>query len=109
MLQKGKIGETYCIGAQHEELTNLDVVKKIIRLLGKDESVIEYVKDRPGHDVRYAMDWTKINKELGWIPEHDFDYWLEKTVNWYKKNHDWWKHVKSGEYRKYYKKQYGGR
>ena len=74
--------------------------------MGKDEGFIEYVKDRPGHDRRYAVDWSKIQNELGWKPMHDFDEWLEKTVRWYKENEKWWKNVKSGEYQKYYKKQY---
>lgn len=106
VLKRGKTGETYCIGAQHQEITNLEVVKKIIKLLGKDDSFVEYVKDRPGHDERYALDWSKINKEFGWKPAYDFDTWLEKTVEWYKKNQDWWRHIKSGEYQQYYKKQY---
>lgn len=107
VLLKGKIGETYIVGGQTEDITNLEVVKKIIHLLGKDEGLIEYVKDRPGHDVRYAMDWTKINKELDWKPLYDFDTWLTKTVEWYKNNQDWWKKIKSGGYRKYYEEQYG--
>lgn len=106
VLLKGKVGETYIVGGQTEDITNLEVVKKIIKLLGKDESSIEFVKDRPGHDVRYAMDWTKINKELGWKPLYDFDTWLAKTVEWYKENEEWWKKVKSGDYQNYYKKQY---
>jgi dTDP-glucose 4,6-dehydratase len=106
VLQKGKAKETYCIGGQHQEYTNLEVVKKIVKLLGKDESMIEFVKDRPGHDVRYALDWTKIKTELGWKPKHQFEDWLVKTVDWYKKNKDWWKHVKSGEYQDYYQRQY---
>ncbi|MCH7952087.1 dTDP-glucose 4,6-dehydratase [Patescibacteria group bacterium] len=109
VLRKGKVGETYCVGAQHEEMTNVQVAKKIVKLLGKDESSIEHVKDRPGHDVRYAMDSAKIRKELGWKPKYDFDTWLEKTVEWYKKDTLWWKHVKSGEYQEYYKEQYEDR
>jgi len=107
VLQKGKIGETYCIGGQTEEISNLQVVKKIIKLLGKSEDMIEFVTDRPGHDVRYVLNWSKINKELGWKPEHDFDSWLQKTVEWYKNNQSWWKRVKTGEYLDYYQKQYG--
>lgn len=109
VLRDGQIGETYCVGGQHQELTNLAVVRKIVKLLGKDESAIEFVKDRPGHDVRYALDWTKIQNELGWKPQHDFDTWLAKTVEWYSQNRDWWKHVKSGEYQEYYQKLYGDR
>jgi len=76
-------------------------------MLGKDESLIEFVKDRPGHDRRYAIDWSKIKRELGWKPQNDFDTWLEKTVEWFKNNKPWWRRVKSGEYQEYYKKQYG--
>ena len=84
----------------------MDVVKKIIKILGKSENDLEFVKDRPGHDRRYAIDWSKIHNELGWEPQHSFDEWLEKTVQWYVENKDWWEKVKSGEYQKYYKKQY---
>lgn len=107
ILQKGKIGETYFIGGTTEDIPNIEVVKKIIKLLGKDTSFIEYVKERPGHDRRYAMDWTKINRELGWKPQFDFDTNLRSTVEWFVKNRAWWERVKSGEYQKYYKKQYG--
>ena len=109
VLLHGKEGETYCVGGLKKgakEINNLEVAKDIIRILGADESMIEFVKDRPGHDRRYAIDWTKINKELGWEPLHDFSEWLEKTVQWYKDNEDWWKNVKSGSYEEYYKKQY---
>jgi dTDP-glucose 4,6-dehydratase len=109
VIHKGEVGETYCVGGQHEELSNLDVVKKIIGLIGKKESKIKYVKDRPGHDVRYAMDWTKIHMKLGWKPKYDFDKWLEKTVEWFQSNQEWWKRVKSGEYQEYYQTLYAGR
>ncbi|MCL5746907.1 MAG: dTDP-glucose 4,6-dehydratase [Patescibacteria group bacterium] len=107
ILQKGKNGETYCVGGLTEDINNLEVVKKILNILGKHENMIEYVKDRPGHDRRYSLDWSKIKNELGWKPMHDFDEWLEKTVDWYKNNQDWWKNVKNGEYKRYYKRQYG--
>lgn len=107
VLQKGKIGETYCVGGLTEDINNLEVAKKIVTLLGKDEKSIEFVKDRPGHDRRYAIDWTKIKTELGWQPLHDFDTWLEKTVMWYQENQWWWKDIKSGTYKEYYRKQYG--
>lgn len=94
VLQKGTSGETYCVGGLTDDLNNLTIIKKIIKIMGKDESVIEFVKDRPGHDRRYAVDWTKINSELGWQPEHDFDVWLERTVQWYKENESWWKPLK---------------
>ena len=107
ILQKGKVGETYCIGGLTDDVNNLEVVKKILKILGKSEDMLEFVKDRLGHDRRYAVDWSKIKNELGWEPMHSFDEWLEKTVEWYKTNEDWWKSVKSGEYQKYYEKQYG--
>jgi dTDP-glucose 4,6-dehydratase len=88
-------GSTYCVGGMSEDVNNLEVAQKVIKILGKDEKdSIEFVTDRPGHDRRYAVDWTKINKDLGWKPEHDFDTWLEKTVIWYKENEDWWKSIK---------------
>ncbi len=105
ILHKGKIGETYNIGTG-DRLKNIDATKKILGLLGKDESHIEYVKDRPGHDFRYAIDSTKIRTELGWKPMHDFDGALKETVMWYNENEEWWKKLKSGEYLKYYEKQY---
>jgi dTDP-glucose 4,6-dehydratase len=106
VLQRGKIGETYLVGGMTELYPNIEIAKKIVRILGKDESSIEYVKDRPGHDRKYDVDWTKIKNELGWEPQFTFDEWLEKTVQWYKDNEDWWKRIKSGEYEDYYKKQY---
>lgn len=106
ILEKGKIGETYCIGGTTEDINNLEVIKKILEILGKTESQIEFVEDRPGHDRKYAIDWSKIKKELDWEPEHDFDEWLEQTVSWYKDNKDWWGRIKSGDYKEYYEKQY---
>ena len=106
-LQKGKIGETYCIGGQTEDINNLTLIKKIIKLMNKDESVIEFVKDRPGHDRRYAVDWSKAKQELGYQPQHDFDTYLKQTIDWYMGNKDWWQRVKSGDYQKYYQQQYG--
>ncbi len=107
ILKEGKTGETYCIGGLTEDINNLEVAKKILKILGKNEDILETVKDRLGHDRRYAVDWTKINKELGWKPMHSFDEWLERTIQWYKENDLWWKDVKTGEYQNYYKKQYG--
>ena len=107
ILKKGEVGETYLIGGLTEDIPNIEVVKRILKIMGKGEDQIEYVKDRPGHDRRYAMDWTKINRELGWKPEYEFDDWLKLTIDWYIKNQDWWKRVKTGEYQKYYKQQYG--
>ncbi len=106
ILQKGKIGETYLVGGLSDDISNIDIIKKILKLMNKDGSSIEYVKDRPGHDRRYAIDWSKINHELGWKPQYDFDSALKKTIDWYIDNQEWWKDVKSGEYMEYYKKQY---
>lgn len=107
VLSNGKIGETYCIGGSAEDLSNLEIIKKILKILGKGESFIEFVKDRPAHDRRYAIDWSKAKKDLGYQPEADFETYLEKTIDWYKNNQEWWKRVKSGQYKDYYKRQYG--
>ncbi|MFZ5845241.1 MAG: dTDP-glucose 4,6-dehydratase [Patescibacteria group bacterium] len=107
VLMKGKIGETYCVGGLTTDISNLEVVKKILKLMGSPDSQIEFVRDRPGHDRRYAIDWTKIKTELGWQPQHDFDTWLTNTIDWYKRHEAWWKRVKSGEYQTYYQRQYG--
>ena len=95
VIRQGKVGETYCIGGMTEDINNLTVAKKVLALLGQDESMIEFVQDRPGHDRRYAIDWSKIKNELGWEPEYDFDRWLEKTVAWYKQNEWWWQKLLS--------------
>ena len=108
ILHDGRIGEVYNIGG-HNERANVDVVKTIIRILGKDESLIKYVKDRPGHDMRYAIDPTKIKNELGWYPETKFNDGLRLTVNWYLANTDWWQNIVNGEYINYYEKMYGDR
>ncbi|OGH11937.1 MAG: dTDP-glucose 4,6-dehydratase [Candidatus Levybacteria bacterium RIFCSPHIGHO2_01_FULL_36_15] len=107
VLEKGKIGETYLIGGMLNNISNIDIVKKILKFMDKDEDYIEFVKDRPGHDRRYSVDWSKIKSELGWQPKYDFEIWLEKTIDWYKENEDWWKKIKTGEYSKYYQEQYG--
>ncbi len=91
ILEKGRIGETYCIGGMTDEISNLDVAKKIIAQLNLSEDRVELVTDRPGHDVKYAVDWTKINQELGWKPQHSFDEWLQITIDWYKSNESWWR------------------
>jgi dTDP-glucose 4,6-dehydratase len=106
VLMNGIIGETYCVGGLTQDINNLDLIKKILVHMGKEESMIEYVKDRPGHDRRYAIDWGKINRELGWKPAFEFDDWLAKTVDWYRENKEWWKRLKNAEFEKYYKKQY---
>ena len=105
VLQKGTVGETYCIGIDND-IENIEVAKKILKILGKDESMIEYVKDRPGHDRRYAIDSSKIKKELGWQPKYDFNQALSMTVKWYQDNQNWWKKLKKGDFEKYYEKQY---
>ena len=110
---QGKLGETYNIGG-FNEWQNIDLIKllctimdkKLDRAPGTSELLITYVKDRPGHDKRYAIDASKLNKELGWLPSLQFEEGLEKTVDWYLQNEDWLKHVTSGEYLNYYKKQY---
>ena len=94
ILNKGKIGETYLVGGLTEDVSNLEIIKKILKIMGKDESEIEYVKDRPGHDRRYAVDWSRINKELGWKPNYGFDEYLEQTISWYKNNQEWWRRIK---------------
>ena len=108
IVENGKIGEVYNIGG-HNEKTNLEVVKTVLRKLAKPESLIQFVKDRPGHDRRYAIDPKKIKNELGWFPETDFETGIEKTVNWYLENREWWEKIKSGEYTAYYEKMYKNR
>jgi len=103
VLEKGKVGETYLIGGLTEEINHLEVTKKLLKIFSKDESLIKFVKDRAGHDRRYAVDWTKINKELGWKPLYGFDEWLTKTVDWYKASEWWWKPLKK-EAEKFYEK-----
>jgi dTDP-glucose 4,6-dehydratase len=106
VLLNGKIGETYLVGGLTEDISNIDVVKLMLQMLGATEDRIEYVKDRPGHDRRYAVDWSKINRELGWKPAVTFEEGLQQTIEWYKNNEWWWKPIKSGEYQKYYDQQY---
>jgi len=108
IVRKGTPGEVYNIGG-HNEWTNIDVVKEILRQLGKPQTLINYVADRPGHDMRYAIDPTKINKELGWLPETMFANGLKQTIEWYIENKNWWQNVLDGEYQKYYEKNYGDR
>ena len=108
VLEKGEFGQVYNIGGGNE-LFNIDLTKMIIEQLGKDESLIEYVTDRPGHDRRYAIDCKKINNELGWSPKMDFKKGLKKTIQWYLDNEPWWRAIKSGQYLEYYNNQYGDR
>jgi len=116
VIQKGKIGETYNIGSNNER-RNIDVVNKICELLAEEldkdpmdfKKLITFVKDRPGHDLRYAIDSTKIKKELGWQPKETFESGLRKTVRWYLNNKEWVESVKTGEYRKWMEENYGNR
>ena len=94
VLEKGKVGETYLVGGLTEDINHLEVAKKLLKIFGKDETSIKFVKDRLGHDRRYAVDWGKIHKELGWKPLYGFDEWLAKTVDWYKANEWWWRPLK---------------
>lgn len=108
IIHKGRVGEVYNIGG-HNEMKNIDIVKLIIKELGKSESLITYVTDRKGHDLRYAIDPTKIHNELGWLPETKFEDGIKKTIKWYLDNKKWWEDIISGEYQEYYKKMYGDR
>ena len=105
VLENGRLGEVYNVGGNNEWY-NIDIVKLILKTLGKGEDMITYVKDRPGHDRRYAIDSTKIMTELGWKPEHNFEEGIKLTINWYLENEDWWRKVMSGEYLKYYEMNY---
>ncbi len=107
-LERGRAGQVYNFGAASER-RNVDIVREVLRLLGKDESLIQYVQDRPGHDRRYAIDASRARGELGWAPRRRFDEGLEETVAWYRAHRDWWERVRSGAYRDYYQRQYGTR
>ena len=108
IIREGREGEVYNVGG-HNEKSNLDVVKIILKALGKSEDLITFVKDRPGHDRRYAIDPTKIHNELGWLPQTKFEDGITKTIEWYLANKDWWQEIISGEYQKYYEKMYKNR
>ena len=108
IIHKGRIGEVYNIGG-HNEKSNLEVVKTILKKLNKPESLITYVTDRPGHDLRYAIDPTKLKRELGWKPKYNFDSGIDQTIQWYLENNNWLENVLSGDYKNYYKSQYGDR
>ncbi len=105
VLHKGKIGETYNIGGQYER-ANICVIKRILRTLGKSSDLIEFVKDRPGHDRRYALSIAKIKRDLGWQPKTFFEAGLAKTIKWYRMNSEWLKNTQTGAYRSFYKKYY---
>ncbi len=106
VLLSGKKQETYCVGGLTQDVPNIEVVKMILRLMGKGEDAIEFVKDRPGHDVRYAIDWTKISRELNWKPSVTLEEGIKKTIEWYKNNESWWKPLKAQQ-AKYFETQYG--
>lgn len=108
IIHKGRVGEVYNIGG-HNEKTNLEVVKIILKELNKSESLIKYVTDRPGHDMRYAIDPTKIHTELGWLPATKFEDGIKKTIKWYLDNKTWWQNIINGEYKNYYERHYKGR
>lgn len=108
IIHNGTVGEVYNIGG-HNEMRNIDIVKIICKALGKPESLITYVTDRKGHDMRYAIDPTKISRELGWLPETKFADGIQKTIQWYLDNRPWWEHIINGEYQKYYQEMYANR
>ncbi|WP_150270357.1 dTDP-glucose 4,6-dehydratase [Paenibacillus tepidiphilus] len=108
VIHNGVIGEVYNIGGNNER-TNVHIVKTILQELGKPESLITYVQDRPGHDRRYGIDPTKITRELGWKPKHTFETGIKETIRWYLDNQEWWTRIQSGEYQKYAALQYGSR
>ncbi|MDD4606738.1 MAG: dTDP-glucose 4,6-dehydratase [Patescibacteria group bacterium] len=101
VLHQGKTGETYCVGGNAEK-NNLEITNLILQQMGFGDEMIEYVQDRPGHDRRYAIEANKIKNELGWEPKYNFEQAMQKTINWYKDNQEWWQRIKSGEYKKYY-------
>ena len=108
IVRQGRVGEVYNVGG-HNEKRNIDIVKIILKELGKPESLITYVADRKGHDMRYAIDPTKIYRELGWLPETKFEDGIKRTIRWYLDNRKWWEDIISGEYQNYYEKMYGDR
>ncbi len=108
VMRQGREGEVYNIGG-HNEMQNIEIVRLICRRLGKPESLITHVTDRKGHDLRYAIDPTKIHNELGWLPQTKFTDGIEKTIDWYLKHEDWWQPIVTGEYQTYYERMYGNR
>ena len=106
VVHKGRVGEVYNVGG-HNEMRNIDIVKLIVHELGKSEDLITYVTDHKGHDMRYAIDPTKIHNELGWLPETKFADGIKKTIKWYLEHEDWWQPIISGEYQNYYEQMYG--
>ena len=108
IIHNGRVGEVYNVGG-HNEKQNIEIVKIICKELGKPESLITHVGDRKGHDMRYAIDPTKIHSELGWLPETKFEDGIKKTIKWYLENREWWETIISGEYQNYYEKMYSNR
>jgi dTDP-glucose 4,6-dehydratase len=107
-MRKGRAGEVYNVGG-NSEYHNIDIVKLILKRLDKPESLIEFVTDRPGHDLRYAINASKIRDELGWEPTMDFENGINHTIAWYLEHETWWQRIKSGEYMSYYEQWYGNR
>ncbi len=108
IIHNGRVGEVYNVGG-HNERTNLEVVKTILKALDKPESLIKYVTDRPGHDMRYAIDPTKLETELGWKPQYTFDTGIQQTIQWYLDNKEWWQNIINGSYQNYFENMYGDR
>ena len=108
VLRRGRIGEVYNLGGMAER-PNLDIVRAILALTGRDESLIRYVTDRPGHDRRYAIDCSKAMNELGWTPRVSLEQGLRDTVRWYRENEAWWQRIRSGEYRTWFERNYAAR
>jgi dTDP-glucose 4,6-dehydratase len=108
VFDKGKVGQVYNVGANTEK-PNIEIVKLLLKHTGKTEELIEYVKDRPGHDKRYAINSTKIKSELGWEAKHSFENAIQDTIKWYLENQKWWKEIISGDYQNYYQLQYSSR
>lgn len=108
ILEKGRVGQVYNIGG-HNEMRNIDIVRRILNFLGKPESLITHVSDRKGHDMRYAIDPAFIHRELGWLPETSFEVGIQRTVQWYLDNRSWWENIVNGEYQSYYEQMYGNR
>lgn len=106
VLEKGTAGETYLVGGLTKDIPNIDLIKLLLKLMGKDESMIEFIKDRPGHDRKYSVDWSKIHRELGWQPSVTLEEGLQKTIDWYTNNRDWWEPLKEKN-KAYFAAQYG--
>jgi dTDP-glucose 4,6-dehydratase len=108
ILKKGKIGETYLVGGMNKGISNLEVIKQILKIMGKSEDEITFVKDRQGNDRKYDVDWSKIHRELGWKPQHDLDEWLVHTIKWYEMNRSWWEKIKAEDYQDILHNNLGG-